>query len=112
MKLTKELIGTNVPIQQVDVKEHSTTPPPRFNQASLIKELDNAGVGRPSTYKSMANMALERGYAELINRAYKLLPLGKTVCEFLEKYFDFILNVDFTSRVEKSLDDIADGKID
>ena len=112
LKLTKELIGTNVPIQQVDVKEHSTTPPPRFNQASLIKELDNAGVGRPSTYKSMANMALERGYAELINRAYKLLPLGKTVCEFLEKYFDFILNVDFTSRVEKSLDDIADGKID
>lgn len=112
LKLSPELLGTKAKIKDVEIKEHTTNPPARFNQASLIKELDNAGVGRPSTYRSMANMSLERGYAELVDRSYRMLPLGDTVVDFLSKFFKFVLDVEFTNKVEKKLDDVASGEED
>lgn len=94
-------------LQDANVNEHESTPPPRYNQASLIKELDEAGVGRPSTYKSMANMAIERGYAKLENRAYVLQPIGKLVIDELQGYFPYIVDKNFTKEMEGHLDEIA-----
>ncbi len=105
-------VGSEIIIKNVEINEHNTQPPARFNQASLIKELDNAGVGRPSTYRSMADMALERGYATMESRAYHMTHLGYHVIEFLIKYFNFITDVGFTSKVEEQLDEIANGEID
>ena len=107
-----ELLGTNLEIDKVNVKQHTTEPPARYNQASLVKELDNLGVGRPSTYRSMADMALERGYAKLQSRAYVMTELGDNVIIFLAKYFPFLVSAHFTSMVEKELDEIADGELD
>jgi DNA topoisomerase-1 len=91
----------------IEVKEHTSSPPPRYNQASLIKTLDEAGVGRPSTYRSMANMAIERGYARLDSRAYVMLPIGNAVIEGLNQYFPYVLDKNFTKEMEEHLDDIA-----
>ena len=107
-----ELLGTNLDIDKVTVRSHTTEPPARYNQASLVKELDNLGVGRPSTYRSMADMALERGYAILKSRAYVMTELGDRVIMFLTKYFPFLVSAHFTSMVEKELDDVADGKLE
>jgi len=93
--------------KKVEIKEHTSQPPARFNQASLIKALDDAGVGRPSTYKSMANMAIERGYAHLVNRAYVMTDNGNVVIEQLQQYFPNIIDKDFTKQMEEHLDDIA-----
>lgn len=104
---------SNLKLQQklkaktVETKEHTSSPPARYNQASLIKALDEAGVGRPSTYRSMANMAIERGYARLDNRAYAMLPIGNAVIEGLNQYFPYILDKNFTKQMEEHLDDIA-----
>jgi DNA topoisomerase-1 len=91
----------------IEIKEHTSQPPARYNQASLIKTLDESGVGRPSTYRSMANMAIERGYARLDNRAYMMLPIGNTVIEGLSQYFPYVVDKNFTKEMEEHLDDIA-----
>jgi DNA topoisomerase-1 len=105
--LSKMKHNTTFASKLVEVKEHTSMPPPRFNQASLIKALDEAGVGRPSTFKSMANTAVERGYARLENRAYFMLPTGNHVIEGLQKFFPEIVDKDFTKEMEEHLDDIA-----
>ena len=113
LKLSNNLLGEIIDdFAFIEIKKHTTEPPPRYTQASLIKELDNAGVGRPSTYRSMANMAIERGYAQLNSHSYQMLPLGNDVVKFLDKYFNFILNKEFTKNFEDKLDKVADGKID
>jgi DNA topoisomerase-1 len=100
-------LNQKIKAKVVEVKEHTSSPPPRYNQASLIKTLDEAGVGRPSTYRSMANMAIERGYARLDSRAYVMLPIGNAVIEGLNQYFPYILDKNFTKEMEEHLDDIA-----
>ena len=112
LKASDDLLGTYLDIDQVTVKSHTTEPPARYNQASLVKELDNLGVGRPSTYRSMADMALERGYAVLKSRAYEMTELGDNVIIFLGKYFPFLVSAHFTGMVEKELDEIADGNLE
>ena len=113
LRLSDDLLGKTIDdIETIQIKKHTSEPPARYTQASLIKELDNAGVGRPSTYRSMANMAIERGYAQLITHSYQMLPLGDDVVQFLNKYFDFITDKEFTKFFEKQLDLIADGKLD
>jgi DNA topoisomerase-1 len=107
LDLSKIRINLKMHAKNVEIKEHRSLPPPRFNQASLIKALDEAGVGRPSTYKSMANVAVERGYAKLENRAYMMLPIGNTVIEGLSTYFPYVVDKDFTKEMEEHLDEIA-----
>jgi DNA topoisomerase-1 len=109
IQINKLKINQIMKMASVEAKEHTSMPPPRFNQASLIKALDEAGVGRPSTYRSMANMAVERGYAKLENRAYVMLPIGNTVVEGLNQYFPEILDKEFTKHMEEHLDDIANN---
>lgn len=89
---------------------HQTAPPPRYTQASLIADLEKAGVGRPSTYSSMANVAIDRGYANLDKRAFVMTEIGKIVIEALEKYFPDVINKGFTKEMEEHLDKIAQGE--
>lgn len=110
--LSKYEINKSFESKTQNVKEHETTPPPRFTQATLIAELEKAGVGRPSTYSSMANITLDRGYAELDKKSFVMTETGKKVIEQLEKYFPKVINKDFTKEMEEHLDKIASGNED
>ncbi len=94
----------------IDIKEHETSPPPRFTQASLISALEKAGVGRPSTYNTMVNLVLDRNYATLENKAYHITDIGGKVIKELDTFFPTEINKDFTKGMEERLDDIAAGK--
>ena len=89
--------------------QHFTEPPPRFTEASLVKELEQLGIGRPSTYASIISTIQDREYVELTEK--KLLPttLGRVVTDLLVAHFPKIVDYDFTSALEQQLDDIADG---
>jgi DNA topoisomerase-1 len=89
--------------------QHFTEPPPRFTEASLVKELEQLGIGRPSTYASIISTIQDREYVELSEK--KLIPttLGRVVTDLLVKHFPKIVDYDFTSALEQQLDDIADG---
>ncbi len=90
--------------------QHFTKPPARFSESSLIKELENKGIGRPSTYSHIVSTIQDRKYVEMENR--KLIPtkLGKEVCRILVKNFPNIINEGFTSLMENELDQIANGE--
>lgn len=103
-------IGNKYQAKSVEVNEHITSPPPRYTQASLIAALEKAGIGRPSTYNTMANVALDRGYANLESRAFVPTSLGRRVITELEGYFPKIINKEFTKEMEERLDKIAEGK--
>lgn len=90
-------------------KQTFTKPPSRFNQSSLIKELDNLGIGRPSTYASIVSTILDREYVNLENKAFRPTDLGVEVNEVLVHHFDNIFNVSFTAMMEEELDIIASG---
>lgn len=89
--------------------QHFTEPPPRYTEASLVKELERLGIGRPSTYASIISTIQEREYVTLTEK--KLLPttLGRVVTDLLVAHFPKIVDYDFTSALEQQLDDIADG---
>ncbi len=91
-------------------KQHFTQPPPRFSEASLVKELEENGIGRPSTYASILSIIQAKGYANLEKRYFKPTELGFIVTDFLVENFPDILNVDFTAHMEENLDEIAEGK--
>ena len=108
--LSNYKVGTILKEETKKVSDHQTTPPPRYTQATLIADLEKAGVGRPSTYSSMANVALDRGYAELDKRSFVMTKDGKIVIEQLEKFFPNVINKDFTKTMEEHLDKIANGE--
>jgi DNA topoisomerase I len=91
-------------------EQHFTQPPPRYTEASLVKTLEENGIGRPSTYAAIISTILDRGYVERSEK--KLVPteLGFTVNDLLVKHFDQIFNVNFTAGMEEHLDDIAKGQ--
>lgn len=101
-----------VQLTNSEVKAHETKPPARFTQASLISELEKSGVGRPSTYSTMANVVIDRGYASLENRAFVPTIQGREVANILSKNFSEVINRDFTSKMEVTLDNIAEGNED
>ncbi len=91
---------------KVDSKQHFTEPPPRFNEASLVKTLEELGIGRPSTYAPTIATIQDRGYVFMENKALKPTPLGRTVNDVLVKHFQDIVDVGFTAAMESRLDDI------
>ncbi len=91
--------------------EHWTSPPPRFNEASLVKTLEEKGIGRPSTYASIISNIQDRGYVEKIENRFMPTELGMVVCKMLIESFPDVMNVEFTANVEKLLDKIEDGEI-
>ncbi len=104
--------GEELIIKKTDVLEHLTQPPPRFNDASLIKTLENFGIGRPSTYAPIISVLQERGYIlRDENKAFFPSEIGILVSDFLVQHFDTIIDYQFTSQLEEKLDEIAQGKI-
>lgn len=87
-----------------------TQPPPRFNDASLVKELEKRGIGRPSTYASIISVIEDRAYVERDNKRFLPTAIGTTVNDFLVKHFESIMDYDFTAEMEDDLDQIAAGK--
>jgi DNA topoisomerase-1 len=103
--------GDALKLLSLDPHQHFTQPPPRYTQASLIKELDERGIGRPSTYATIISNVLDRKYV-VLDEKRSLMPteLGFLVTELLVDCFPDILNVEFTAGMETILDDIEDGK--
>ena len=94
----------------LDPKQHFTQPPPRYTEASLIKNLEEKGIGRPSTYAPIISTIIDRHY--VVKEENKLVPtaLGETVCDLLIGYFTDIMDTNFTARMEDELDEVARGE--
>ena len=91
--------------------EHWTSPPPRYNEASLVKDLEEKGIGRPSTYASIISNIQDRGYVEKIEKRFVPSELGAVICRMLIESFPDIMDVDFTAKMEMLLDFIEDGNM-
>jgi DNA topoisomerase-1 len=98
-------------VKEIKPNQHFTEPPPRFSEASLVKELERLGIGRPSTYASIISTLTDRHYAELEQRRFFPTPLGESVEKVMIKQFPNEFNVGFTADMEKELDKVEDGKI-
>jgi DNA topoisomerase-1 len=96
--------------QDLNAAQKFTLPPPRYNDASLVKELEKRGIGRPSTYASIISVIETRGYVTRDNKRFVATPVGLTVSDFLLKYFKTIMDYDFTAEMEENLDRIARGE--
>lgn len=93
-------------------KQHFTQPPPRFTEATLVKELEEKGIGRPSTYAIILSTIQERGYVKLESGRFKPTELGFLVSDLLVTHFSDIINVEFTASMEEMLDKIEEGEMD
>lgn len=111
--------GTNLPRleegEQLNLKElkpgqHFTQPPPRYTEATLIRELEENGIGRPSTYAPTLSTILQRGYVERDGKALKPTIVGETVTRLMKEQFGKIVDVKFTAEMEKELDEVEEGK--
>jgi DNA topoisomerase-1 len=91
-------------------EQHFTQPPPRFTEASLVKALEEYGIGRPSTYAPTIATILDRGYVRLDDKRFFPEEIGEVVTDILVEHFGDIVNVGFTAKLEEELDDIAEGK--
>ncbi len=91
-------------------EQHFTQPPARYTEAKLIKELEELGIGRPSTYATIIDNIRNRGYVEVIEKKFVPTEIGFEVTDRLQEYFDHIINVEYTANMEKDLDEIAEGK--
>ena len=104
--------GELLDLLKLTPSQHFTQPPPRYTEATLVKTLEQNGIGRPSTYAAILSTIQERGYVALENRAFKPTPLGEAVNDFLVKHFPELFDVPFTARMEQELDEIEEGKAD
>lgn len=94
----------------IEALEHFTTPPPRFSEASLVKKLEELGIGRPSTYASILQVLRDRGYVKLVKKYFVPEIRGRLVTTFLMNFFSKYLEYGFTADLEQSLDDVSNGK--
>ena len=102
--------GVYVPVNSVDPTQHFTEPPPRYSEASLVKELERLGIGRPSTYASIISTLVDRRYAQLEQRRFFPSPLGESVEKVMVRQFPDVFDVTFTSSMEDQLDKIEEGE--
>jgi DNA topoisomerase I len=105
-----EVTKGSVNIDTLIDEQHFTQPPPRYSEASLVKKLEELGIGRPSTYASIISVISTRGYAETINKRFHPTDRGKLISAFLEKLFSKYVDYNFTAGLENLLDDITSGK--
>ncbi|HVT38366.1 MAG TPA: type I DNA topoisomerase [Gemmatimonadaceae bacterium] len=103
--------GERVPVRSITPTQHFTEPPPRFSEASLVKELERLGIGRPSTYASIISTLTERHYAELEQRRFFPTPLGDSVEKVMVKQFPTEFDVGFTASMERELDKVEEGNL-
>ena len=111
-KLPAMQIGEAVPLAEVLAEQHFTEPPPRYSEASLVKTLEEYGIGRPSTYASIIQVLLNREYAVLDNRRFKPTDVGRAVAKFLSGHFAQYVDYDFTAKLEDELDAVSRGEED
>ncbi len=104
--------GDRVKLVGVVPAQHFTEPPPRFSEASLVKALEEYGIGRPSTYASIISTLRDREYVQIENRRFTATDIGKIVSRFLTQYFTTYVDYDFTAKMEDSLDSVASGEQD
>ncbi len=97
-------------LEKLDPEEHFTSPPPRYNEASLVKVLEERGIGRPSTYASIISTIQDREYVTKITGRFYPTEIGMVVCDLLVKNFPYIFDTKYTARLEEELDDIEEGK--
>ena len=102
-------VGDRLDLEQLDPKQHFTKPPPRFGEASLVKELEKKGIGRPSTYASIISTIQDRGYVRLENRRFHAEKMGEIVTERLVENFGELMDYGFTAGLEEALDEVAVG---
>jgi DNA topoisomerase-1 len=102
--------GDVVDLISIEARQHFTEPPPRFSEASLVKTLEEYGIGRPSTYATIISTLQTREYVELDNKRFKPTDVGKVVAKFLTQYFTQYVDYDFTAKLEDSLDDVSRGE--
>ena len=105
-------IGDKVNIKELTDEQHFTDPPPRYSEASLVKKMEELGIGRPSTYASIISVLSTRNYVELLNKRFHPTDRGKLLSAFLEKLFTKYVDYNFTADLENQLDEITSGKID
>lgn len=108
--LPKLTAGETLNVKEITGNQHFTQPPPRYNEASLIKAMEENGIGRPSTYAATISTILDRHYVEFDQKQLKPTPLGDTITLLLEDHFKHIVDVKFTAKMESDLDKIEEGK--
>ncbi|MEO9613019.1 MAG: type I DNA topoisomerase [Nitratireductor sp.] len=110
-RLPQIIAGETVARDKIDVTKHTTEPPPRYSEASLIKKMEELGIGRPSTYAATLKTLEDRGYVEIDKRRLVPEAKGRLVIAFLESFFERYIEYDFTAALEEKLDQISDGKL-
>ena len=109
-KLPDMAEGDTLPVDKIEGEQHFTTPPPRFNEATLVKALEEYGIGRPSTYASIISTLKEREYVTLEQKRFIPTDTGDIVNKFLTEHFAQYVDYHFTAKLEDQLDEIANGK--
>ena len=104
-------VGDGFTILDIQDEQHYTEPPPRYSEASLVKKMEELGIGRPSTYASIISVLSTRGYVEMVNKRFYPTDRGKLISAFLEKLFTKYVDYNFTAELEEQLDEITSGKI-
>jgi DNA topoisomerase-1 len=102
--------GQKLTLKALDTEQHFTEPPPRFNEASLVKELEERGIGRPSTYSAILSTIQERQYVQKVGGKFIPTEIGLVVADLLIENFKDIFDLQYTARLEEELDEIEDGK--
>lgn len=103
--------GQSVELLKLDPKQHFTQPPPRYTEATLVKALEENGVGRPSTYAAILSTIQEKEYVKLEQRKFYPTDLGKLVNDLLVRHFPAIMNTEFTASMEQNLDRVEEGSV-
>lgn len=112
MKIPSLEVGDSLKLDELLPKQNFTQPPARYGEASLIKSLEELGIGRPSTYSPTISTILSRYYVELDKKVFYPTELGKLVNDLLLDYFDDVINEEFTANLEEKLDDVAEGTME
>ncbi|MFC5742411.1 DNA topoisomerase I [Dyella tabacisoli] len=109
-RLPKLTVGEHVALHDIAADQHFTEPPPRYSEASLVKALEEHGIGRPSTYASIIQVLLNREYVLLDSRRFKPTDVGRAVSKFLTQHFTQYVDYDFTAKLEDELDAVSRGE--
>ena len=109
-RLPRMAVGESVPLRDIVADQHFTEPPPRYSEASLVKALEEHGIGRPSTYASIIQVLQHREYVYLDSRRFKPSDVGRAVSKFLTQHFTQYVDYDFTAKLEDELDAVSRGE--
>ncbi len=104
--------GQELTVENIEKEQKFTQPPPRYTEASLVRELEEKGIGRPSTYASIIATLVDREYAKLEEKHFTATDLGNIVCDLLTENFTELMDVSFTAQMEEALDKVAEGDVD